>query len=145
MNQKLAVNEAVNEIEKQRDALKHDLDQAELEKQVAEKALTDKYEIRLKDRDEIERLKTSKPLSTKMVGETLERHCRPSSISSGRPRSRGPTLRRTTTPAPAARRLYFGKDESKPRLFPHVRDEERAIPPPRKRTKTFSRARQRPE
>lgn len=77
VNQKLAVNEAVNEIEKQRDALKHDLDQAELEKQVAEKALTDKYEIRLKDRDEeIERLKDFKAkLSTKMVGETLEQHC----------------------------------------------------------------------
>lgn len=59
------------------DTLKHNLDQAALEKQVAEKALTDQYEVRLKDRDgEIERLKEFKAkLSTKMVGETLEKHC----------------------------------------------------------------------
>jgi len=73
----LAIKEAVNVIEKERDSLKHNLDQASLEKQVAEKAITDKYEIRLKDRDEeIERLKDFKAkLSTKMVGETLEQHC----------------------------------------------------------------------
>ena len=77
VSQKLAITEAVSGIEKQRDALKHDLDQAALEKQVAQKALTDRYEIRLKDRDEeIERLKDFKAkLSTKMVGETLEQHC----------------------------------------------------------------------
>ena len=53
------------------------LNQAALEKQVAEKALTEQYELRLKDRDEeINRLKDFKAkLSTKMVGETLEQHC----------------------------------------------------------------------
>ena len=77
VSQKLAITEAVNVVEKDRDSLKHSLGQAALEKQVAEKALTDRYEVRLKDRDEeIERLKDFKAkLSTKMVGETLEQHC----------------------------------------------------------------------
>lgn len=77
VSQKLAVTEAVGAVERERDTLKHNLDQATLEKQVAEKAITDQYEIRLKDRDEeIERLKDFKAkLSTKMVGETLEQHC----------------------------------------------------------------------
>ena len=48
-----------------------------LEKQLAEKALKDKYETQIKDRDDaIERLRDMKArLSTKMVGETLEQHC----------------------------------------------------------------------
>ena len=77
LSQKLAVTEAVSVVEKERDTLKHNLDQAALEKQVSEKALKDKYETQLKDRDEaIERLKDLKAkLSTKMVGETLEQHC----------------------------------------------------------------------
>ena len=77
VSQKLAITEAVSAVEKERDTLKHNLDQAALEKQVAQKALTDQYEVRLKDRDqEIERLKDFKAkLSTKMVGETLEQHC----------------------------------------------------------------------
>lgn len=77
VTQQLAITEAVSVVEKERDALKHNLDQAALEKQVAEKALKDKYETQIKDRDEaIERLKDLKAkLSTKMVGETLEQHC----------------------------------------------------------------------
>jgi len=77
VSQKLAINEAVSVVEKERDTLKHSLDQAALEKQVAEKALKEKYETQLKDRDEaIERLKDLKAkLSTKMMGETLEQHC----------------------------------------------------------------------
>ena len=77
VSQKLAITEAVSVVEKERDTLKHNLDQATLEKQVAEKSITDQYELRLKDRDEeIERLKDFKAkLSTKMVGETLEQHC----------------------------------------------------------------------
>ena len=75
--QKLAITEAVSGVEKERDQLKHNLEQSALEKQVAEKALKDKYETQLKDRDEaIERLRDMKArLSTKMVGETLELHC----------------------------------------------------------------------
>ncbi len=75
--QKLAVTEAVNQVEKERDALKNNLSQVELEKKLAETALKDKYETQLKDRDEaIERLRDMKAkLSTKMIGETLEQHC----------------------------------------------------------------------
>ena len=74
---KLAINEAVGTVEKQRDELKSGLDRSELEKQLAEKSLKDKYETQIKDRDDmIERLRDLKArLSTKMVGETLEQHC----------------------------------------------------------------------
>lgn len=75
--QKLAITEAINIVEKERDELKSGLKQSELEKQLAEKSLKDKYETQIKDRDDaIERLRDMKArLSTKMVGETLEQHC----------------------------------------------------------------------
>jgi len=75
--QKLALAEAMGVIEKERDALKVELKHSELEKERSEKALQDKYQTQIKDRDdEIERHKTMKArLSTKMVGETLEQHC----------------------------------------------------------------------
>ena len=75
--QKLAITEAVNAVEKERDELKSGLERSELEKQLAEKSLKDKYETQIKDRDDaIERLRDMKVrLSTKMVGETLEQHC----------------------------------------------------------------------
>jgi hypothetical protein len=75
--QKLAITEAVSVVEKERDQLKSGLERAELEKQLAEKSLKDKYETQIKDRDDaIERLRDMKArLSTKMVGETLEQHC----------------------------------------------------------------------
>jgi hypothetical protein len=77
MLQKLAITEAVNGVERERDELKNGLARAELEKQLAEKSLKDKYETQIKDRDDaIERLRDMKArLSTKMVGETLEQHC----------------------------------------------------------------------
>jgi hypothetical protein len=75
--QRLAITEAVSAIEKERDGLKSGLERAELEKQLSEKSLKDKYETQIKDREgEIERLRDMKArLSTKMVGETLEQHC----------------------------------------------------------------------
>ena len=75
--QKLAITEAVSAVEKERDLLKSGLERAELEKQLSEKSLKDKYETQIKDRDDaIERLRDMKArLSTKMVGETLEQHC----------------------------------------------------------------------
>ena len=75
--QKLAISEAVNDVEKERDALKNGLERSELEKQLATNALKEKYETQIKDRDDaIERLRDMKArLSTKMVGETLEQHC----------------------------------------------------------------------
>ena len=75
--QRLAINEAVGAVEKERDKLQSGLERAELEKQLAAKSLKDKYETQIKDRDDaIERLRDMKArLSTKMVGETLEQHC----------------------------------------------------------------------
>lgn len=75
--QKLAITEALNGVERERDALKNGLARAELEKQLAEQSLKDKYQTQIKDRDDqIERLRDLKArLSTKMVGETLEQHC----------------------------------------------------------------------
>jgi len=75
--QKFRITEVVNAVEKERDELKSDLARAQLEKQLAEKSLKDKYETQIKDRDDaIERLRDMKArLSTKMVGETLEQHC----------------------------------------------------------------------
>ena len=57
---------------KERDQLKNGLDRLEFQKQLSEKALRDKYETQIKDRDEaIERLRDMKArLSTKMLGET---------------------------------------------------------------------------
>ena len=76
-NQRLAINEVVSEFQKERGELKSSLERAELEKQLAEKSLKEKYEIQIKDRDQaIERLRDMKlRLSTKMVGESLEQHC----------------------------------------------------------------------
>ena len=75
--QKLAITQAVNDVEKERDALKSGLERSEMEKQLATNALKEKYETQIKDRDDaIERLRDMKArLSTKMVGETLEQHC----------------------------------------------------------------------
>ncbi len=75
--QKLAITDAVSAVEKERDELNNSLARTELEKQLSEKSLKDKYETQIKDRDDaIERLRDMKArLSTKMVGETLEQHC----------------------------------------------------------------------
>lgn len=77
MSQDLAVSRALTSVEQERDRLKFNLEQAELQKQVATQDLKERYEIQIKDRDDaIERLKDMKArLSTKMVGETLEQHC----------------------------------------------------------------------
>jgi hypothetical protein len=75
--QQLAVKDAITAIERERDQMKSALERAQLEKDLAEKALKEKYEQQIKDRDDaIERLKDMKAkLSTKMLGETLEQHC----------------------------------------------------------------------
>jgi len=77
LEKKLAITDAVSEVEKERDEFKNGLEQAEFKSQLAEQSLKDKYEIQIKDRDDsIERLRDLKArLSTKMVGETLELHC----------------------------------------------------------------------
>lgn len=75
--QRHAIREAVHSVEKERDEYKGSLSNAQLEKEIGEKLLKDKYETQIKDRDDaIERLRDMKArLSTKMVGETLEQHC----------------------------------------------------------------------
>ncbi len=74
---KLAVTEAVSQIEKERDALQNELKVKESERQLLEANLKDKYTAELKSKDEmIAYYKDMKAkLSTKMVGETLEQHC----------------------------------------------------------------------
>jgi hypothetical protein len=74
---KLALSEAVNRVEKQRDELANELKSKDTEKQLMESSLKDKYETELKSKDEmIAYYKDMKAkLSTKMVGETLEQHC----------------------------------------------------------------------
>ena len=74
---KLAVTEAVNKVEKERDNLAGELKTRDSEKQLLAASLKDKYETELKSKDEmIAYYKDMKAkLSTKMVGETLEQHC----------------------------------------------------------------------
>ncbi len=84
VEKKLAVNEAVQKVEKERDNLVNDLNTKELEKQNLENSLKQQFltELQSKDTiikykdDEIARVKDMKlKLSTKMLGETLEQHC----------------------------------------------------------------------
>lgn len=81
---KLAVNEAVNRVEKERDELAGELKHKDTEKQLLETSLNEKFVAELKTKDDIIRLKDEEialrkdmkaRLSTKMVGETLEQHC----------------------------------------------------------------------
>jgi hypothetical protein len=74
---KLAVTEAVNVVEKERDELANELKSKDAEKLLLESSLKDKYETELKSKEEmIAYYKDMKAkLSTKMVGETLEQHC----------------------------------------------------------------------
>jgi hypothetical protein len=84
VEKKLAVNEAVQKIEKERDNLANDLKTKELEKQNLANSLKQQFSTELQSKDaiikykddEIARVKDMKlKLSTKMLGETLEQHC----------------------------------------------------------------------
>ena len=74
---KLALREALGNVEKERDDLRRDLEAKDAEQKLLASSLKEKYETQIRDRDDaIERLKDMKArLSTKMVGETLEQHC----------------------------------------------------------------------
>ena len=74
---KLAVSNAISELKEGYENIKNDLDKVELQKQLSEKSIKMKYEIQLKERDDvIDRLRDMKiKLSTKMIGESLEQHC----------------------------------------------------------------------
>ncbi|MFH1407731.1 MAG: DUF2130 domain-containing protein [Patescibacteria group bacterium] len=84
LEKKLAVTEAVNKIEKERDELAGELKSKDTEKQLCETALKEKYVTELKTKDDIIKMKDEEialrkdmkiKLSTKMIGETLEQHC----------------------------------------------------------------------
>lgn len=84
LEKKLAVNEAVNKIEKERDVLVGELKSKDTEKQLLETSLKEKYTTELKNKDDIIKMKDEEiafrkdmkvKLSTKMIGETLEQHC----------------------------------------------------------------------
>ncbi len=81
---KLAVTEAVNKIQKDRDELAGELKNKDVEKQLLETSLKEKFATELKTKDDIIKMKDEEitlrkemkvKLSTKMVGETLEQHC----------------------------------------------------------------------
>lgn len=84
LEKKLALTEAVNKIEKERDELAGELKSKDAEKQLLETSLKEKYATELKAKDDIIKMKDEEialrkdmkvKLSTKMVGETLEQHC----------------------------------------------------------------------
>lgn len=84
LQKQLSVTEAVQKIEKERDALANNLKSKETEAQLLEKSLNEKFAAELKTKDEIIKMKDEEidlrkdmklKLSTKMVGETLEQHC----------------------------------------------------------------------
>ena len=84
MEKALSVTQAVQKIEKERDELAGSIRNKEMEKQLLEKSLSEKYSAELRTKDDIIRMKDEEialrkemkvRLSTKMIGETLEQHC----------------------------------------------------------------------
>jgi hypothetical protein len=84
LDKKLKISEALKLIEKERDDLLNAVNSKEMEKQVLETTLKDKFQAELKSKEEIIKIKDEEiafrkdmklKLSTKMVGETLEQHC----------------------------------------------------------------------
>ena len=83
-DKELAVSNATNQIEKDLNQLKNDLKNQKVERELFEKTLNEKHRSELKTKDNIIKLKDEEiqlrkdlklKLSTKMVGETLEKHC----------------------------------------------------------------------
>jgi hypothetical protein len=84
VEKKLAVNEATQKVEKERDELAYVVKIKDTEKELLEKSLSEKYSAELKEKDSIIKHKDEEialrkdmklKLSTKMIGETLEQHC----------------------------------------------------------------------
>lgn len=84
IEKKLAVSDAIGKIEKERNDLSYAVKNKEVEKQLLEKTLNEKYTTDLLNKDaiikykdeEIARVRDMKlKLSTKMLGESLEQHC----------------------------------------------------------------------
>ena len=76
-DKKIAVSNAITELKEGYEKIKNSLDKVELQRALSERSIKMRYEIQLKERDDlIERLRDMKlKLSTKMVGESLEQHC----------------------------------------------------------------------
>ena len=76
-DKKIAVSNAITELKEGYEKIKNNLDKVELQRELSERSIKMRYEIQLKERDDlIERLRDMKlKLSTKMVGESLEQHC----------------------------------------------------------------------
>ena len=81
---KLALTQAVSELEKERDSLNNKLESKDSEQKLLESSLKEKFAADLQTKDEIIKLKDEEielrkdmkaKLSTKMLGETLEQHC----------------------------------------------------------------------
>ena len=72
-DKKVAVSNAVTELKERYETIKNSLEKVDLQRELSEKSLKMKYEIQLKERDDlIGRLRDMKiKLSTKMVGESL--------------------------------------------------------------------------
>lgn len=84
IKEKLSVTEAVQKIEKERDAFASQVINKQLEKENLESTLKQQFFSELKTKDEIIKMKDEEialrkdmklKLSTKMIGETLEQHC----------------------------------------------------------------------
>ena len=95
LEKRLAVTEAVNKIEKERDELAGELKSKDTEKKLLETSLKEKHATELKAKDDVIKMKDEEialrkdmkvKLSTKMIGETLEQHCE---IEFNKPRATG--------------------------------------------------------
>jgi len=84
LEQQISVTQAVQKIEKERDELVNSIKNKELEKELLEKSLREKFNAELKTKEDIIKMKDEEialrkdmkqKLSTKMLGETLEQHC----------------------------------------------------------------------
>lgn len=84
VEKKLAITEATQKVEKERDDLANIVKIKDTEKQLLEKSISEKYQSELKEKDAIIKHKDEEialrkdmklKLSTKMIGETLEQHC----------------------------------------------------------------------
>ncbi len=84
IEKELSVNKAVQKVLDERNELANQLQSKEMEKQLAESNLKERFQQELKTKDEIIRIKDEEiemrkdmklKMSTKMLGESLEQHC----------------------------------------------------------------------
>lgn len=84
VEKKLLVTQAIQSIQKEKDELSNSLRTKEMERQLLEKSLIEKFNAELRTKDDIIKMKDEEialrkdmklKLSTKMIGETLEQHC----------------------------------------------------------------------